>query len=306
MTFKKDWERASELIDLPPRDLKDILSHAYPNMSVRYNFPRQGCANLNIVIEKPDGQLDVLRIYYRDPSCAYLEESVHRCLSTVVPIPEVKRVATVKGYTYAIHSYLPGILLRDLVLSQEDAVYDIMFDLGELSGRLFQTVCPPEISALNNYDSWKVYLKAIENKGLLSSSSCQEWSRWMNDHRDLLTTTGNVFLHGDLDPSNILVEKVAGRWRISGILDWEFAHIGSPFQDIAHMLIYRREVTPLYTQGYLNGVQKYITLPQNLSKIIDAYNAITLIESLANRTDAKLKPNRYRDIINLLDQLKYD
>lgn len=46
-------------------------------------------------------------------------------------------------------------------------------------------------------------------------------------------------VHGDVNPTNILVHKGA----VTGILDWEFSHAGSPYMDIGNLL---RHMDPMY------------------------------------------------------------
>jgi thiamine kinase-like enzyme len=47
------------------------------------------------------------------------------------------------------------------------------------------------------------------------------------------------FVHGDFNPTNILVHKGA----VTCILDWEFSHAGSPYMDIGNLL---RHMDPMH------------------------------------------------------------
>lgn len=46
-----------------------------------------------------------------------------------------------------------------------------------------------------------------------------------------LTGAGTVAVHGDFGPQNLLFE--AGDVRVAGLVDWEFAHLGGPEEDLA-------------------------------------------------------------------------
>jgi aminoglycoside phosphotransferase (APT) family kinase protein len=46
-----------------------------------------------------------------------------------------------------------------------------------------------------------------------------------------LTGTGHVIVHGDFGPQNILF--LLDPMRVSGVLDWELAHIGTAVEDLA-------------------------------------------------------------------------
>ena len=52
---------------------------------------------------------------------------------------------------------------------------------------------------------------------------------------------GAVLVHGDLNPKNVLLEQGPdGAVRVSGVLDWEFAHAGHPFTDLGNLLRFDR------------------------------------------------------------------
>ncbi|MFG2011568.1 phosphotransferase family protein [Micromonospora sp. NPDC048868] len=42
---------------------------------------------------------------------------------------------------------------------------------------------------------------------------------------------GDTLVHGDYGPNNVLLDP--GRLEISGVLDWEWAHVGDPLEDLA-------------------------------------------------------------------------
>lgn len=46
-----------------------------------------------------------------------------------------------------------------------------------------------------------------------------------------LDGSGPVIVHGDFGPQNILCAP--GQTSVSAVLDWEFAHVGSPIEDVA-------------------------------------------------------------------------
>lgn len=42
---------------------------------------------------------------------------------------------------------------------------------------------------------------------------------------------GNVIVHGDFGPQNILIAPE--EWKVAALLDWEWAHLGDPIEDLA-------------------------------------------------------------------------
>jgi aminoglycoside phosphotransferase (APT) family kinase protein len=61
-------------------------------------------------------------------------------------------------------------------------------------------------------------------------------------------------VHGDFNRRNLLMRPEAGRWRVAGVLDWEFAVSGSPLADLGSFLRYERACAPLvephFSEGY--------------------------------------------------------
>ncbi|MFO0586015.1 MAG: phosphotransferase family protein [Polyangiaceae bacterium] len=59
-----------------------------------------------------------------------------------------------------------------------------------------------------------------------------EWGlRWLKDHPP--RTFGEVLVHGDYRIGNLLV----GPEGLTGVIDWEFAHVGDPVEDLAWPLV---------------------------------------------------------------------
>lgn len=56
--------------------------------------------------------------------------------------------------------------------------------------------------------------------------------RWLTLHR-VPHSGGTVLVHGDFRMGNVLVEPSG----LSAVLDWEFAHLGDPYEDIAWFLV---------------------------------------------------------------------
>jgi aminoglycoside phosphotransferase (APT) family kinase protein len=59
-----------------------------------------------------------------------------------------------------------------------------------------------------------------------------EWGiRWMRDH--LPASHGETFVHGDFRIGNLLIAESG----LTGVIDWEFAHVGDPVEDLAWPLV---------------------------------------------------------------------
>jgi aminoglycoside phosphotransferase len=68
-------------------------------------------------------------------------------------------------------------------------------------------------------------------------ASCGDLLRRIhNTAPDVLTTGGHraggdVLVHGDFGPNNVLLDP--GTFEITAVVDWEFAHLGDPVEDLA-------------------------------------------------------------------------
>jgi len=110
-------------------------------------------------------------------------------------------------------------------------------------------------------------------------------------------------VHGDFDPSNILVYNVNGIGKISAILDWEFAFSNSVLPDIANMLRYAHKMPPEFQDSFLNGLTSNgVTLPKNWYVTVTLLNLLSLLDC-AKRSDAKSRPHQSSDIKELIEHI---
>jgi len=108
-------------------------------------------------------------------------------------------------------------------------------------------------------------------------------------------------VHGDYDPANILVNKVEGRWRISAILDWEFAFSGAWLWDVSNMLRYAHHMPDTFKEAFVKGIKDGgLILPEQWESITHVFN---LIASLYNLMQVQIdtSPKRCRDIQQLIE-----
>ncbi len=109
-------------------------------------------------------------------------------------------------------------------------------------------------------------------------------------------------VHADFDPANILVERQGEHWRISGILDWEFAYSGSPLNDIANMLRYAHHMPEVFTSSFLDGLKEDYILPTDWRTRIHMMNLLALLDCLALSPITR-KPIRCADICSVIDHI---
>ncbi|HEY3503923.1 MAG TPA: phosphotransferase [Actinocatenispora sp.] len=97
------------------------------------------------------------------------------------------------------------------------------------------------------------------------------------------TVAGQAHLvHGDYNPKNVLAEPAGGGWRISAVLDWEFALAATPLFDVGNALRFAAErpagFEPAFTAGYERAGG---TLPPDWRRISRAVDLFALIQFLS-------------------------
>jgi aminoglycoside phosphotransferase (APT) family kinase protein len=200
------------------------------------------------------GEEFVLRLYARNPDRAVVDAALLSLLRGLVPVPRVLEMRT-QGTTpadpaFVLTERLPGERM-DLWLAEAAPAKRRV--AGESAGRLLARL------------AGMPFLKAGRFVG--ADLAVEPWSTgvdglegWVEDHResggfalwsdddiaglldvargaqDLLDAAPDraCLVHSDVNPKNLLVDPSSGE--ITGLLDWEYAHSGSPYTDIGNLL----------------------------------------------------------------------
>jgi aminoglycoside phosphotransferase (APT) family kinase protein len=127
-----------------------------------------------------------------------------------------------------------GVALDDpRVLAIRDAFVDTM-------ARVPQVELSAVSSALTPPTDWGSYLGSLnrawadnERQLLDSNPTMRYLAAWLDAHRP--PPMGLALQHGDMQPANILVDPSDGGHRV---IDWEYAHIGDPREDLGWYVVY--------------------------------------------------------------------
>lgn len=321
--FKADWEKTSVTHTLPQGIVEQMLRLAYRDKKlIAYDLMAGGCANLNFkILLEDETQPLILRVYLRDENAAYREQKLAALLKKTVPVPLTHHIGEVDGYHFAITEFMSGIPLRDLLLS--DGLYDInaiMCDVGAILSKIAVQTFPQAgffdnalgvvpHSPADDYDDYlTLFAKhCLESEVVLSVLTPEVISKISQ----LLSTYAYLFpdehekhlVHADFDPANILVSEVDGAWKVSGVLDWEFAFAGPVLCDVASMLRYAHKMPFEFQDAFLRKLASDgMTLPENWRITINLLNLLSLLDCL-KRSDPKKCPNQCADICELIDHI---
>jgi aminoglycoside phosphotransferase (APT) family kinase protein len=87
-------------------------------------------------------------------------------------------------------------------------------------------------------------------------------------------------VHSDFNPKNLLVDPESGE--LTGVLDWEFAHAGSPFTDLGNLLRFERrpDLVEAVVSTYADIV---VDAPEDLLDRARAADLFALVDLAARR-----------------------
>lgn len=220
------------------------------------------------------GERTVVRIYDpedadspgRDAAVLSLGRAV---LAGCAPVPQVVEVragdATAGVPGMLLTEHLPGER-GDLVLPRLDdrGLAEVGRAVGEVAAALAGAVQPQAgrfVDASLTVGDWPPPWDA-DTLAELASALLPELGltpveqgallRLCEQAQDVIDAApGSSLVHSDLNPKNLLLAH-DGTWRVTGVLDWEFCHVGSPWADLGNLL--RRDRSPAYADAVLETV----------------------------------------------------
>ncbi|MDX3000442.1 phosphotransferase [Kribbella solani] len=208
------------------------------------------------------GEDAVIKLYVKDPERAAVDAALLQLVRGLLPVPRVldlKRDGSFDDPPYLLTERLPGVNLQEFLESAtDDQRRTVGAQLGELlaclSGMPFLrtgmfrdsdlVIEPFDLGDLSEYSAGQVLgFDARQQDGFADVVAAAE---------DVLA--GGVdrvcLVHGDFNPKNLLVDPATAR--ITGLIDWEFAHAGSPYTDLGNL--FRFCTDPVLAGATLDGL----------------------------------------------------
>lgn len=319
--FKINWEKVSITHTVPREIIYQMVKLACPgNNLISYEVVAGGCANLNIKLYFQENQKPaILRIYIRDRDAADREQKLALLLKKSIPVPILHYVGEVEGYRFAIVEFIPGISLRDLLLG--DRPYDmntVMREVGETLARILSFKFPG--SGFFDKNLQVIPYHGVEKNLLIYAQECLKNQNintilgaitisrirdCFNKYGYLLNSEESSLVHGDFDPANILVTQDDNGWKVSGVLDWEFAFSGAFLWDVANMLRYAHKMPSGFQDAFMSSLSHRVQLPTDWRVITHLLNLLSLLDCL-KRSDINSKPEQCADICELVNHILYE
>lgn len=264
------------------------------------------------------GERSVVRIYAgrsagRGPAAAEVDAAVLRLVRGLLPVPEVLEVRRADPLTgtpaLLVTSWLAGSRLDEVLpdLGDEPAGR-VGQALGALLARLAQMPMlragefldgglrigpmPPELTDL------AAWLEHHTGEGPLATWTGRDRAALTDvadRAQDVLDRTDRACLvHSDFNPKNLLVEPTTGA--VTGLLDWEFAHAGSPFTDLGNLLRFDRR--PAFADAVLGAyTDRVVDAPPDREELLERARAADLfaLVELASRLGENPVADRAHD-----------
>jgi aminoglycoside phosphotransferase (APT) family kinase protein len=184
----------------------------------------------------------VIKFYVQDPGRAAVDAALLELVRGLLPVPRVldlKREGSYDDPPYLLTERLPGINLQ---LFLETATADQRRSVGTQLGELLARLSGMPFLRSGMFRDADL---GIEPFGLgdlaeyvagLNLDLGAGFATVIDEAEDLLAGGVNrvCLVHSDFNAKNLLVDPETVR--ITGLIDWEFAHAGSPYADLGNLL----------------------------------------------------------------------
>ncbi|WP_306207929.1 phosphotransferase family protein [Actinoplanes sp. RD1] len=217
-----------------------------------------GFSHETALLTLADGPV-VARVGGGDPA---IEAAVMDRARAVVPVPQVLLVEE----QCMVIEYVAGDPLSEVL----DAGRGDLAALGEVVGHTIARIgsirldrpgffTGPELT-VKPEEPWSQQLPGMARwcmdrvpDGRLSDRVRADWIELCAEEAPLLAAVDSIarLTHADVNPKNILVARDAGGWRVTAVLDWEFAYSGCPYGDAANMVRFGGD----YPAGFVAGFE---------------------------------------------------
>ena len=260
------------------------------------------------------GERTVVRIYAGRGATrgapAEVDAAVLGLVRGLVPVPEVLEVRRADPATGApallVTEMLPGIRLDQVLSTADDELLSRLGQrLGGILSRLAQMPMPRPgvfVDGALRIDPWPAGAEDL-TVGVRSALDGPVLGEWAAADRAALLDLADLaqgvadrvhrwcLVHGDFNPKNLLLAP--GGATVTGVLDWEFAHAGSPFADLGNLLRFDRD--PAFAEAVCGAYADLVVdAPEDLLDQARAADVWALVE-LATRAGQNPVADRARD-----------
>lgn len=257
--MRENWSRAQAALVLQLPDVTKLVSAAVPGASATSSTPAGGLANtvLDVRLDKHPWRV-LLRLYQRAPAEAWKETAITDLVgSRGVPTARFLHFAErneVTGHPYAVLEWIDGKPLEEFATTVDDEalaplsrrvggvlarIHSIQFNQAGTFDRQLNVAAPIAMGRAGLQAHLQHCLVEALGGERLGPSLTGRVMKFVERHGQILNRWPGTpcLVHADFHGANIVVcQNEAAQWDVGGILDWEYAHSGSPSLDLGHLL----------------------------------------------------------------------
>ena len=312
------WQRRHELLPIEHSLIEKLVSQWNSSARLQQVQPLTGGAcntNLRLVFENHPPL--VLRFYVREPTYLHKDRAlVPLWKQAKLPVPALLAWWDEPELPApcALWEWVEGEPLEEVLTKvSAEEVRVLGREVGSLLASLYAVEMPnagilgPELSLDPAFDSFPVALvefalQCLEGRARqrLSTTLYSAVKAGLLTHRTLLEQSEPkiTLVHSDFNGTNMLASKDDEGWKISALLDWEFATAGTTLFDLGQMLRYERLFPSEYVQSLTNAfVEGGGRLPENWRRICAWMDVVNLCGFL---NDVEERPAFFSHVRELL------
>lgn len=273
--MRDGWNRATAILELTREELNKLIEPAFPGQEViEHEHTKGGLANTNIRLRLSQRERCVLlRLFVRDPQQAEKEYRLSALIDGIVPCATAiyfSRDNAITNHPYLILDWIDGERLETVAFNLKS---EEVCEVGKSVGAALASVHSihfPQAGFLDNHLKIPQALNmggdgliAFANQCLredlggarLGRELTETVMSFVEQEAHLLDSwNGRPCLsHSDFGGSNILVNLVDSSWKVTAVVDWEFAFSGTPFFDFGNLLRKPLGVLPGFAESVYQG-----------------------------------------------------
>jgi aminoglycoside phosphotransferase (APT) family kinase protein len=306
-----------DFLDTLSPDLAGWLGRALPGQQLTGATRLSGgYRNQNVKLDTAGGQSFVLRQYRMGEAAATcaIEAAVLRRLVGLAPVPEVidaDPAGQQAGEPVLLSRHVAGLPLSSaLGLPDADrsglgrAAGLALAEVGTLrfarAGFFTDATLVPAAQPAESLAAFvDRCLAAGPAASALSAAELDGLRALARESEPLVARVAGAaqLVHSDFNPKNLLVLRGAdGRWRVTAVLDWEFAFSGSPLSDVGNML--RFGLPPAFADGFTGG------FAEGGGELPDGWREISAALDLFALADLLTRPPEHRYFGKAVDAVR--
>jgi len=275
-------------------DARRIQSYLKDRTVVASELLSGGACNSNYRVRLSDGEVHVVRIYNR--GSVESDRHIMNLVKGAVPVPEI----LFAGDGWAVMPFLRGASL-DQQPGAIPAVGRVLARIGAIRFPRPGQLLSDGTIKLYEFDGCEGFIRCWLGKpevgDWLGSEAIRDIQSLVKQEHTRLSAIDEEsrLVHGDFNPGNILIAGGS----VTGVLDWEFAHSGSPYADMGNLL---RNLGPEIAPELGRGMRdEGIVLPDDWERRAALVDLTAQLEFLTSTHSNEFKTMCVGRIQSLLD-----